>query len=94
MSAGEPRCGERCAFRALPQKAFPGLESRDTRDRLLKWSMQGRIAAQAFSFDQPFKPYLKDEFVMAFFNDQNVNSSLKLLSVSGQWTTLGKLRIK
>ncbi|KFP87657.1 Uncharacterized protein C11orf70, partial [Acanthisitta chloris] len=52
-------------------------------------SMQGRITAQAFSFDQPFKPYQKDEFVMAFFTDQNVNSSLKLLSASGQWTTLG-----
>ncbi|XP_068037539.1 cilia- and flagella-associated protein 300 isoform X2 [Anomalospiza imberbis] len=26
---------------------------------------------------------------MAFFNDQSVNSSLKLLSASGQWTTLG-----
>ncbi|XP_008943940.1 PREDICTED: uncharacterized protein C11orf70 homolog, partial [Merops nubicus] len=26
---------------------------------------------------------------MAFFNDENVNSSLKLLSASGQWTTLG-----
>lgn len=26
--------------------------------------MQGSIAAQAFSFDQQFKPYQKDEFVM------------------------------
>ncbi|KFQ20283.1 Uncharacterized protein C11orf70, partial [Merops nubicus] len=52
-------------------------------------SMQGRITAQAFGFDQHFKPYQKDEFVMAFFNDENVNSSLKLLSASGQWTTLG-----
>lgn len=25
--------------------------------------MQGRITAQAFSFDQQFKPYQKDEFV-------------------------------
>ncbi|NXT63620.1 CF300 protein, partial [Chaetops frenatus] len=52
-------------------------------------SMQGRITAQAFSFDQEFKPYQKDEFLMAFFNDESVNSSLKLLSASGQWTTLG-----
>ncbi|XP_035398366.1 cilia- and flagella-associated protein 300 isoform X3 [Cygnus atratus] len=52
-------------------------------------SMHGRITAQAFSFDQQFKPYQKDEFVLAFFNDPNVNSSLKLLSPSGQWTTLG-----
>ncbi|XP_025890751.1 cilia- and flagella-associated protein 300 isoform X2 [Nothoprocta perdicaria] len=56
--------------------------------------MQGRITAQAFSFDQPFKPYLKDDFVTAFFKDQNVVSSLKLLSASGQWTTLGSNVIK
>ncbi|NXP07240.1 CF300 protein, partial [Thinocorus orbignyianus] len=89
MSAGDRRSPAGFAFRCLPQKAFPCLEDRDIRERLLKWSMQGRITAQAFSFDQEFKPYQKDEFVTAFFNDQNVKSSLKLLSASGQWTTLG-----
>ncbi|NXC20101.1 CF300 protein, partial [Corythaeola cristata] len=29
-------------------------------------SMQGRITAQAFRFDQQFKPYQKDEFVMVY----------------------------
>ncbi|NXC39311.1 CF300 protein, partial [Penelope pileata] len=89
MSAAEPRGAAGFAFRPLPQKAFPCLEDRDIRERLLKWSMHGRITVQAFSFDQPFKPYQKDEFVTAFFNDPNVNSSLKVLSASGQWTTLG-----
>ncbi|XP_021236750.1 uncharacterized protein C11orf70 homolog isoform X2 [Numida meleagris] len=89
MSAGEWCGAAGFVFRPLPQKAFPCLQDRDIRERLLKWSMQGRIAVQAFSFDQQFKPYQKDEFVMAFFNDQNVNSNLKLLSASGQWTTLG-----
>ncbi|KAM9566415.1 cilia- and flagella-associated protein 300 [Guaruba guarouba] len=89
MSAGDRRCAAGFAFRPLPQKAFPCLEDKDIRDRLLKWSMQSRITAQAFGFDQQFKPYQKDEFVTAFFNDPNVNSSLKLLSASGQWTTLG-----
>ncbi|XP_027763750.1 cilia- and flagella-associated protein 300 isoform X1 [Empidonax traillii] len=89
MSAAARRGGAGFVFRALPQKSFSCLQDRDIGDRLLKWSMQGRITAQAFGFDQQFKPYQKDEFVMAFFNDQNVNSSLKLLSASGQWTTLG-----
>uniref|UniRef100_A0A669PMW0 Yes associated protein 1 n=1 Tax=Phasianus colchicus TaxID=9054 RepID=A0A669PMW0_PHACC len=88
MAAGERRGAAGFAFRPLPQKAFPCLQDRDVRERLLKWSMQGSITAQAFSFDQQFKPYQKDEFVMAFFNDQNVISNLKLLSASGQWTTL------
>ncbi|XP_074813227.1 transcriptional coactivator YAP1 isoform X1 [Natator depressus] len=52
-------------------------------------SMHGRITAQAFSFDQHFKAYQKDEFVKAFFNDPNVSANLKLLTASGQWTTLG-----
>ncbi|XP_048809333.1 transcriptional coactivator YAP1 isoform X12 [Lagopus muta] len=88
MAAGERRGAAGFAFRPLPQKAFPCLQDRDVRERLLKWSMQGSITAQAFSFDQQFKPYQKDEFVMAFFNDQNVISNLKLLSASGHWTTL------
>ncbi|XP_068871035.1 cilia- and flagella-associated protein 300 isoform X3 [Aphelocoma coerulescens] len=89
MSAEGGRGAARFVFRALPQKSFSCLQDRDIADRLLKWSMQGRITAQAFSFDQQFKPYQKDEFLMAFFNDQSVISSLKLLSSSGQWTTLG-----
>ncbi|XP_066426774.1 cilia- and flagella-associated protein 300 isoform X1 [Molothrus aeneus] len=116
MSAEGGRGAGQVVFRALPQKTFSCLQDRDIADRLLKWSMQGRITAQAFSFDQQFKPYQKDEFLMlqiylkrvnfkiirgisfltsrtsyaeAFFNDQSVNSSLKLLSASGQWTTLG-----
>lgn len=30
--------------------------------------MQGRITAQAYSFDQQFKPYQKDEFLMVVLN--------------------------
>lgn len=37
MSAGGRRCAAGFAFRSLPQKAFPCLEDRDIRDRLLKW---------------------------------------------------------
>ncbi|NXU57202.1 CF300 protein, partial [Turnix velox] len=89
MSDGDRRCEAGFAFRCLPQKTFPSLEDREIGQRLLKWSLQGRITAQAFSFDQQFKPYQKDEFVTVFFTDQNVSSSLKLLSASGQWTALG-----
>nr|XP_033803377.1 cilia- and flagella-associated protein 300 isoform X2 [Geotrypetes seraphini]XP_033803379.1 cilia- and flagella-associated protein 300 isoform X2 [Geotrypetes seraphini] len=52
--------------------------------------MYGRIAVQAFSFDQYFQAYQKDDFVLAFFKDLNVISNLKLLSyTSGKWMTLG-----
>ncbi|KAL7983287.1 hypothetical protein Chor_000163, partial [Crotalus horridus] len=55
-------------------------------------SMDGRITAQAFSFDQNLKGYQQDDFLMAFFNHSEVNSNLKLLSSSGQWTTLRLVR--
>ncbi|XP_043385373.1 transcriptional coactivator YAP1 isoform X5 [Chelonia mydas] len=89
MSAGDEGSGPRFAFRYLPQKTLPALENGDTQGRLRKWSMHGRMTAQAFSFDQRFKAYQKDEFVKAFFNDPNVSANLKLLTASGQWTTLG-----
>ncbi|XP_026507376.1 transcriptional coactivator YAP1 isoform X2 [Terrapene carolina triunguis] len=89
MSAGDEGSERRFAFRYLPQKPLPSLENRDTQGRLRKWSMHGRITVQAFSFDQHFKAYRKDEFVKAFFNDPNVSANLKLLTASGQWTTLG-----
>uniref|UniRef100_A0A8C4W718 Cilia- and flagella-associated protein 300 n=1 Tax=Gopherus evgoodei TaxID=1825980 RepID=A0A8C4W718_9SAUR len=63
MSAGDDGSEGRFAFRYLPQKTLPSLESRDTQGRLRKWSMHGRITVQAFSFDQHFKTYQKDEFV-------------------------------
>ncbi|XP_005300402.2 transcriptional coactivator YAP1 isoform X7 [Chrysemys picta bellii] len=89
MSAGDEGSERRFAFCYLPQKTLPSLENRDTQGRLRKWSMHGRITVQAFSFDQHFKAYRKDEFVKAFFNDPNVSANLKLLTASGQWTTLG-----
>ncbi|XP_020651668.3 cilia- and flagella-associated protein 300 isoform X1 [Pogona vitticeps] len=89
MSAsGDQSMEPRYIFHHLPQKSFPALENRDIRERLLKWSMDGRITVQAFSFDQNFKGYQRDDFLMAFFNHPEVNSNLKLLSASGEWTTL------
>nr|XP_020651668.1 uncharacterized protein C11orf70 homolog [Pogona vitticeps] len=89
MSAsGDQNMEPRYIFHHLPQKSFPALENRDIRERLLKWSMDGRITVQIFSFDQNFKGYQRDDFLMAFFNHPEVNSNLKLLSASGEWTTL------
>nr|AAI15526.1 9230110C19Rik protein [Mus musculus]AAI33670.1 9230110C19Rik protein [Mus musculus] len=89
MAAGEPRDGGGYYFRFLPHRTFSSLSAREITSRLRQWSMLGRIQAQAFSFDQTFQPYQKDDFVMAFFKDPNVIPNLQLLSdSSGQWTTL------
>ncbi|XP_036283597.2 cilia- and flagella-associated protein 300 [Pipistrellus kuhlii] len=92
MAAGEPgEPGDQggYGFRFLPQKTFASLSSQESTGRLRQWSMLGRIQAQAFGFDQVFRAYRKDDFVMAFFKDPNVIPNLKLLSDSGQWITLG-----
>ncbi|XP_027270965.1 cilia- and flagella-associated protein 300 isoform X3 [Cricetulus griseus] len=90
MAAGEPGSLGGFYFRFLPQRTFSSLNTREVTSRLRQWSMLGRIQAQAFSFDQTFQPYQKDDFVMAFFTDPNVIPNLQLLSdSSGQWITLG-----
>ncbi|XP_044933417.1 cilia- and flagella-associated protein 300 isoform X4 [Mustela lutreola] len=90
MAAGEPGDLGGYYFRFLPQKTFQCLSTPETTSRLRQWSMLGRVAAQAFGFDQTFQAYRKDDFVMAFFKDPDVIPNLKLLSdSSGQWITLG-----
>ncbi|XP_006009480.1 cilia- and flagella-associated protein 300 isoform X2 [Latimeria chalumnae] len=89
MAAGEPQSRPSFTFKPLHNKTFTFLEDRDITDLFIKWSMHGRISVQAFSFDEYFQPYQKDDFVLTFFQDPNVVSNLKFLSSAGQWTTLG-----
>ncbi|KAM4047458.1 cilia- and flagella-associated protein 300 [Anomaloglossus baeobatrachus] len=82
--------GAQFTFHHLPNRDFNFLENRDTRELLTKWSMNGRITAQTFRYDQYFQAYQKEDFVLAFFQDPSVTLHLKLLSgSSGQWTPLG-----
>ncbi|PVD19007.1 hypothetical protein C0Q70_21566 [Pomacea canaliculata] len=79
-------------FHLLQGKEFPSLSNKDNQDYLMKWSMKGRITAQAYSFDQMFQAYEKDQFVLDFFRDENVVSTLQMLSSSGKWTPVDELR--
>ena len=76
------------SFQYLAGKIFPSLESKEHKEILLKWSMEGRLNAQAFSFDQQFQAYQKDDFVHAFFQDTNVIHNLKFIP-GNKWSTLG-----
>ncbi|KAG5284431.1 hypothetical protein AALO_G00026660 [Alosa alosa] len=79
---------QKYVFNLLSNKNFPFLQNPEISRRFLKWSMLGRISAQAFNFDQMFYPYKKDEFVLDFFQDPCVMENLKVLQ-SGYWTSLG-----
>ncbi|XP_076129632.1 cilia- and flagella-associated protein 300 isoform X2 [Alosa pseudoharengus] len=79
---------QKYVFNLLSNKNFPFLQNPEISRRFLKWSMLGRISAQAFNFDQMFYPYKKEEFVLDFFQDPCVMENLKVLQ-SGYWTSLG-----
>merc|ERR1712043_46744 len=77
------------SFQYLDGKKYPSLEGKDNQALFMKWSMKGRIKAQMFSFDQPFQPYQKDDFILAFMQDPVVLSSLQVLTSSGSWVPIG-----
>jgi hypothetical protein len=51
--------------------------------------MLGKLKTFMFTFDKQFHMGSKDAFILDFFQDQNVTSSLKKLSNNGDWQTLG-----
>ncbi|XP_069032827.1 cilia- and flagella-associated protein 300 [Embiotoca jacksoni] len=87
--------GEKCAFdpifsfNRLPTKKFSFLQDKHTLALFMKWSMLGRISAQAYSFDQSFYPYNSQKFALCFFRDPDVVSSLRRME-AGVWVPLDK----
>ncbi|KAK2175966.1 hypothetical protein NP493_692g02008 [Ridgeia piscesae] len=77
------------SFQYLSGKKFNSIEGKDAKESLVKWSMKGRLKAQAFSFDQPFKSYQKEDFVTAFFQDDAVVYNLQVVSSTGNLVPLG-----
>ncbi|XP_070298032.1 LOW QUALITY PROTEIN: cilia- and flagella-associated protein 300 [Salvelinus sp. IW2-2015] len=76
------------SFNLLPTKTFSFLRDKSTLQLLMKWSMLGRISAQAFSFDQTFHPYNSHDFTLSFFRDPCVLTNLRKME-AGAWVTLG-----
>lgn len=77
------------SFQFLQSKKFSSIESKESQELFLKWSMKGRICAQMYSFDQSFQAYEKDSFVLDFLTDPNVLHTLKVVSSSGELSSLG-----
>ncbi|XP_071025405.1 cilia- and flagella-associated protein 300 isoform X2 [Oncorhynchus clarkii lewisi] len=75
------------SFNLLPTKTFSFLQDKSTLQLLMKWSMLGRISAQAFSFDQNFYPYNSHDFTLSFFRDPCVLTNLRKME-AGAWVTL------
>jgi len=57
---------------------------------LIKWGMRGKIKANMYIFDQPFHEYNVRKFILDFFKDPNVLSTLKMFTKSGEWQLLGQ----
>lgn len=77
------------SFQYLSSKKFSSVDCKESQELFLKWSMKGRICAQMYSFDQSFQAYEKDSFIMDFLTDPNVLHSLRVVSSSGGWSSLG-----
>nr|XP_019946136.1 PREDICTED: uncharacterized protein C11orf70 homolog [Paralichthys olivaceus] len=77
------------SFKALPTRKFFFLQDTGVSALLMKWSMQGRISAQSFSFDQNFHSYNCERFALDFFRDPDVVSCLKKME-AGVWVPLDK----
>jgi hypothetical protein len=51
--------------------------------------MRGKLKSFMFTFDRQFHMGSKDSFILEFFQDEGVISSLKKLSTGGDWQNLG-----
>ncbi|XP_053404284.1 cilia- and flagella-associated protein 300-like [Mercenaria mercenaria] len=76
-------------FHISEGKKFPTLEDKDNKELFKKWSMEGNISAQMYTFDQPFQQYQKDEFVLDLMRDPNVVSTLNVSSGKGSMAPVG-----
>lgn len=88
VSASNTASPSTFTFLHLPSRSLPSLERRETRELLMKWGMLGRLRAQTFTFDEPFRAYEAKKFVEAFFQSPTVASSLQINSRDGSSSTL------
>ncbi|XP_028976527.2 cilia- and flagella-associated protein 300 [Esox lucius] len=75
------------SFNLLPRKNFYFLQDKCTLQLLMKWSMLGRLSAQAYSFDQTFFPYNCHDFTLSFFRDPCVLANLRKIE-AGAWVQM------
>jgi cilia- and flagella-associated protein 300 len=75
-------------FTEFEQAKFPGFSSKEIQDLLFKWGMQDHCYIKRFTFDQAFKEYELDQFLVAFFHQ---NPCIKVLGSQDRWGTLGNV---
>lgn len=63
-------------FVHVPDRLCNTLESKETKDYIMKWSMKGSLQVQYYSFNQPFHVHKKEDFFNDFFTDPVVFSTL------------------
>ncbi|XP_022098020.1 uncharacterized protein C11orf70 homolog isoform X2 [Acanthaster planci] len=76
-------------FLHLDGKTCEALNAKNIQDLLMKWSMKGRMSVQYFSYDAAFQSYQKEAFALDFLQNQNVKSTLEVLSDSNSWCLVG-----
>ncbi|KAJ9573503.1 hypothetical protein L9F63_009067 [Diploptera punctata] len=80
---------EKYTFIFLKERQHKQFEDKNIQDLLMKWSMKGHIKLQTYSFNEPFLTYKKKDFVLAFFQNPIVESTLNILSLDSSWNPIG-----
>lgn len=75
-------------FTFIP-KSFDSIDGKDNKDFLLKWGMRGKLKTYTFTFDKQFHLGKKDQFILEFFQDEKIISSLQKQGKNGVWNNLG-----
>lgn len=77
------------AFIPIPKEKFDILEEKEVSKFLEKWGLKERINLQAFTMDQPFHPYQKQQLLDDFFSNPTVIKNLLVMNDKNEWKPLG-----
>lgn len=75
-------------FSLIPKK-LDSIVGKENKELLLKWGMRGKLKSYTFTFDKQFHLGSKNQFILEFFQDDKVISSIEKQERNGVWKSLG-----
>ncbi|XP_071440399.1 cilia- and flagella-associated protein 300-like [Hetaerina americana] len=64
-------------------------DKNDMQELLMKWSIKGRLKIQSYCFNEQFHMYDNHQFILDFFKDNAVSSTLENVNSSSEWKPVG-----
>ncbi|XP_046392067.1 cilia- and flagella-associated protein 300-like isoform X2 [Ischnura elegans] len=76
-------------FVKVSDRKLNGFDKNEVQELLLKWSMKERLKIQTYCFNEEFHSYDSRQFVMDFFKDPTVTTTLENVDYNNVWTPVG-----